>query len=322
MCHRKIDCLKATLLLLMLWLGGCVAIQPFPNYARSGDTVTLAVGPQDGMNRANTQVWFTSDATPSSPMNISSNVRSIFNLFADRGSPVYSPNSDAAVNFGYLHREQWLTIVALDLPPGLPTGPATIQVQTTAPQPHPVEPGITAHYPDVNTTPIRIEILPGTGAPNPLKYKTIYGGTLSGNYASVQPQRQALVKPPAEDPQGLWGTTYGAIELRINLPLADLSGGALTENNIRIAAQDITGFTRSKLQITWSLTGNELKILFISSSGRIKYYEPRFSIVAENADFTATPTILSINYFDVNGNAVNGPATTNYSISLQGVAAN
>jgi hypothetical protein len=317
----RVKHLFSALPILMTMLNGCIAIQPFPNYARSGDTITLAVGPQDGMNKANTQVLFTSDAAPSSPLNISSSVRSIFNLFADRGSPVYSPNSDAVINFGYLHREQWLTIVALDLPQDLPTGPATIQVQTTVQQPHPVEPGVWAEYPDVNTVPIRIEILPGTGAPNPLKYKTIYGGTLSGSYASVQPQRQALVKPPAEDPQGLWGTTYGAIELRISLPLTDLSGGTLTENNIRIATQDITGFTRSKLQTTWSLAGNELKVLFISSSGRIKYYEPRFSIVAENADFTATPTILSVDYFDVNGNAVNGPATTNYSISLQGVVA-
>jgi hypothetical protein len=243
-------------------------------------------------------------------------------LFADRGSPVYSPNSDAAVNFGYLHREQWLTIVALDLPQGLPVGPATIQVQTSVQQPHPVEPGVWAEYPDLNGVSIRMEILPGTGAPNPLKYKTIFGGTLSGSYASVQPQRQALIRPPAEDPQGLWTATYGAMEIRLNLPLADTSSGALTENNIRIAVQDITGFTQSKLQTTWSLAGNELRVLFISSSGKIKYYEPRFSIVAENADFTATPTILSVNYFDVNGNAVSGPATTNYSISLHGAAAN
>jgi len=302
----------------MVMLTACVAIQPFPNYARPGDTITLAVGPQDGMTKANTRVWFTSDVTPSSPIEITSSVRSIFNLYADRGSPVYSPYSDGATNFGYLHREQWLTLIALDLPQGLSTGPATIQVQTTVQQPHPVEPGVFAVYPDVNTVPIRIEILPGTGAPNPLKYKTIFNGTLSGSYASVQPQRQALVKPPAEDPQGLWTTTYGAIEIRINLPLADLTNGTLTENNIRIAAQDVTGFTRSKLQTTWSLAGNELKVLFISSSGKIKYYEPRFAIVAENANFTATPTILSVNYYDVNGTAVSGPATTAYSISVLG----
>jgi hypothetical protein len=306
--------------ILLALLSGCVAIQPFPNYARPGDTITLAVGSQDGMNRQNTQVWFTSDANPANPVEVTSGIRSIFNLYADKGSRVYSPNNNNAdTNFRYLHHEQWQTVIALDLPQALPTGPGTVRIQTTVPQPRPLESGMFGDYPDVNTVSVRIEILPGTGTPNPLDYKTAYGGTLGGNYSDLQAARQALVRPPVEDPQGAWNATYGAIELKINLPLADINSGTLSENNVRVVTQDVTTYTRSKLQMTWSLSGNTLTVLFISASGKIRYYEPRFSIMADAANFTATPAMLSVQYFDVNGNAVNGPGISDYSVNVTGL---
>ncbi len=317
-------CLKhlfMTAPLLMAMLTGCVAIQPFANYARPGDTITLAVGPQDTMSKSNTKVWFTSDANTANPVEITSGIQAIFRLYADKGSRLYSPNNSAAdTNFRYLHHEEWQTIIALNLPQGLLTGPGTIQVQTTAPQPTPLESGNYGAYPDVNTVPIRIEILPGTGLPNPLQYKTTFGGTLNGNLSDLAAARQALVKPPVKDSLSLWTATYGAVELKFNLPLADIATGTLTENNVRVVAQDVTTYTRSKLQMTWSLSGNTLTVLFISANGKIQYYEPRFSIMADSADFTATPTILSVRYFDVNGTAVTGPAVTDYSVSVTGLA--
>lgn len=303
-------------LILVLWLGtlsGCIAVQPFGNYARPGDTITLAVGSQDGMTKANTSVVFVPDSSPSTSIDVSSGIRAIFKLYADKVSRVYSPNnSNAGINFSYLRHENWQTVIALDLPTSLPVGPGTFQVQTTVPQPGGV-------YPDVNTVPIRIEILAGTGAPNPLQYKTIYGGTLSGSYSDLQAARQAQVVPPATDPQNRWTTPYGAVQLQFNLPLTDVNTGTLTENNVRVVVQDITTYTRSKLQMTWSLSGNTLTVLFLSANGGMQYYEPRFSIMADSADFTGTPTILSASYFDVNGNVVAGPAAADYSISVTGL---
>jgi hypothetical protein len=305
----------------MTILNGCVAIQPFPNYARSGDTITLAVGSQDGMTRINTQAWFTSDASPANEIDITQNIRSIFKLYADRTSQMYSPDhGNADINFRYLHHEQWQTVIALDMPQGLPVGPGTVRVETAASQPQPLETGIFGPYPDVNTVSIRVEILPGIGSSNPLQYKTTYGGTLNGSYTDLQPARQALVKPPVEDPQSNWTTTYGAIELKVNLPMADVNTGTLTENNLRVVTQEVSNYTRSKLQTTWSLNGNVLTVLFISANGKIQYYEPRFSVVAQSADFSATPTLLSVSYFDVNGNVAAGPALADYSVSLAGIS--
>lgn len=303
-------------LILILWLGalsGCIAIQPFGNYARPGDTITLAVGSLDGMTKANTKVFFVPDSSPSTSIDVSSGIRAIFKLYADKGSRVYSPNNNnAAINFGYLYHENWQTVIALDLPTSLPVGPGAMKVQTTVPQPG-------GAYPDVNTVPIRMEILAGTGAPNPLQYETVYGGTLSGSYSDLQTARQALVTPPTSDPQSRWTTPYGAVQLQFNLPLADVNTGTLTENNVRVVTQDITTYTRSKQQMTWSLSGNTLTVLFISANGKMQYYEPRFSIMADSADFTGTPTILSVSYFDVNGNVAAGPAPADYSVSVIGL---
>ena len=44
-----------------LFISGCVAMQPFPNIARSGDTVLVAVGSPDGMTKLNTTALYVPD---------------------------------------------------------------------------------------------------------------------------------------------------------------------------------------------------------------------------------------------------------------------
>lgn len=316
---RDMKGLSLAIPFLMAALSGCISVQPFANYARPGDTITLSVGPQDGMTKGNTRVWFTPDSNPGGPIEVTSGVKAIFNLYADKGSFAYSPNNgNADLNFRYLHHEPWLTVIALDLPQGLPVGPGAMQVQTTAAQPRALESGNFGPYPNINTVSARIEILPGTGAPHPLQYRTTYGGTLNGNLTDVATAHQALIKPPVEDPQNQWTATYGAVEMKLTLPLADKNTGLLTEDNLRLVTQDVATYTRSKLQVSWSLNGNQLTVLFLSSAGKIKYYEPRFSVVAESAIYSATPTITSVRYFDMNGNAMSGPAISNYVVAVKG----
>lgn len=308
-------------LLAIAMLSGCTAIQPFPQVVRSGDTISLMVGSQSGMGKGNTQVWFTSDADTANPIDLSGGILAFFDLYADRSSWAYSPNNaDADTNFRYLHHEAWQTAVALDLPLGLPLGPGTIQVQTTVPQPKPLEAGYLDVYPDINTVDIRMEILPGDGTPNPFQYKTTFDGTLSGDLRNLKLMRQALVQPPVEDPGGLWPTTFGAIEVKLSLPMLDADGLPPTEANVRLATQSVSTYTDSRLQTTWSFDGSELTVLFLSATGNIHYYEPRFGAVAEYAYFTEAPvpSVTSARYFDSNGNEVPGPAITDYSVTLRG----
>jgi len=309
------------LLPLVLLLGGCMALQPFPQAARSGDTVTLAVGSFDGMTRVNTQAFFVSDADPLTQVDLTTGIRAVFNLYADRASPSYSTQTAfTGENFKYLHHETWETVIALDLPLGLLTGPGTITFQTTLPTPVALEPTALGNYPDLNTISIPMEILPGTGTASTFDYATTSGGVLSGSLRALRPQRQALVRPPVADTGLVWGSTYGAVEFTIALSMVDNLGGVVDENSIRLVTQDVTTFTKSKAQMTWSYDGAQLKVLFLSAPGKLQYYEPRFSIVAETAEFTSTPVINSVRYYDINGvETTIAPAITDYSVALLGV---
>ena len=135
---------------------GCTALKTFPQAARGGDTIALAVGSPDGMTRANTTATFTSDSD-GIPIDITANIRSIFKLYADKASSIYAKFSTTASIVNTSGHEPWVTIVALDLPTGLSTGPGQIQFNTPA-----AYPTIGSH---INNFPVALEILPGTGTP-------------------------------------------------------------------------------------------------------------------------------------------------------------
>jgi len=316
---RQIKCLFSLIPLLLI-ISGCTALTPFPQAARSGDTVALAIGSQDGiMSKNNTQVFYTPDFPfGSSPIEITSGIRSIFNIYADPTSTAYSKtNTNANLNFKYLHHEPRQTVIALDLP-SLPVGSGIINVTTTVPQPVPLEndPGLGA-YPDLNTINIPFEIIQGNGSPNPFDFATTFGGTLTGSLQQLRPRHQALVRPPVADSAAYWPATFGAIELVMDLPMVD-DGGTVTEDSFRVIMQDVTNYTDSRAQLAWSYDGTNLKVMFISATGKLQFYEPRFAVVGETADFTTVPVISSVNYYDINGNPAVGPLPVDYDIQVFG----
>jgi hypothetical protein len=306
--------------LQLIVLSGCTGVNPFPLAARGGDTITLPVGSQDGMDKSNTTVSFTSDLD-ATPVDLTGNIRAIFNLYADKTSYSYSSttqfNDD---NFRYLHHEPWQTVIALDLPNGLQLGPGKVRVQTTVPQAtNALEPGYTGTYPDLNTVDIGLEILPGTGSPTLFRYKTLFNGTLDSTLSDLEPGRQALVRPPVADPTNQWAATFGAIEFKVAVPMTDVSGTGIIDNtSVRLVTQDVSMFTDSNAHSSWYFDGSELTVMYISNTGQMYYYEPRFSVMAEKAEFNSVPMITSVRYFDVNGNEITGPAISDYSISLIG----
>lgn len=295
------------ILILAGFLGtGCTALNTFPKSARSGETIALAVGSPDGMTRANTTAAFTSDAD-GVPVDITANIRSIFKLYADKASSVYETSSTSQNIIDTSGHEPWVTIVALDLPIGLTTGPGKIQFNTTASYPT-----IGSH---INNFPIGLEILPGTGTPADFVYELGIGGSSTGNLKDLEAQAHALVAPafpsascPCPD--------YGAIEIKINMPTTNDLG--LPGSIFRLLVDDMTLQTQSGRSVSYALTTpDDLTVMLISPSGGLKYYEARFSIVLNTLfTFNGTPTITSIRYFDVNGNETTGPVS-DYVVSLQ-----
>lgn len=310
------------IMFILFFLGGCASLAPFPQAARAGDTIALGLGPVENVRKPNTKIYFESDTDPGNLIDITSGFRTVFNLYADRTSLAYSPNY-GYVNegFKYIHHEPWETVIALDLPLGLPVGPGKITYQTTISQPYDLEPVTTGAYPDLNTITLPLEILPGTGTEGPslFEYALSSGAKLPGDLNALTPQRQAAVIPPVEDTGGSWVSSYGAIEFSIILPMIDNEGGSVTEDSIRLVAQDVSNFTKSKAQMAWAYNGTVLKVMFLSSSGNLRYFEPRFSVIAETADFDGTPTIDSVKYYDVDGNEIfTGPAIGDYTVKVFG----
>jgi hypothetical protein len=301
--------MRRILLLLVVvgFLGtGCTALKTFPQAARGGDTIALAVGSPDGMTRANTTATFTSDSD-GIPIDITANIRSIFKLYADKASSIYAKFSATDSIVDTSGHEPWITVVALDLPTGLTTGPGQIQFNTPA-----AYPTIGSH---INDFPIALEILPGTGAPSDFTYELGVGGQLGGDLATLETQEHAIAGPQFPSPSCPC-PDYGAIEIKIHMP--NSFGTGLTQDWIRVLVDDLTGQTGSGRGVNYGLSlGEDLTVIITSPTGQLKYYEARFSIVAHPAViFNGAPTITSVRYFDVNGNETTGPVS-DYLVSLQ-----
>lgn len=297
--------------ILAMTLSGCIALQTFPQAARGGDTVSLAVGSADGMTRANTTATFVSDSTPNAPINLTPGIRGIFRLYADKASGMFS---DSAISFvvDTSGHEPWVTVMVVDLPQGLPFGAGKVHITTTA-----TFPTIGSKIDDV---PINLEILPGTGVTSNLSYEFGVGSSRNGNLTQLETLPYALVRPVF--PHGTAWPTYGAIELKLHVPTTE--GTALNPPFLRVLVDDMsTSSTSSGLSSVFRHDSNQdLTLMLLSPTGRLRYYEARFSIVplknsTQSIGFTATPVITSVRYFDINGNVVAGPAISDFVIQLR-----
>jgi hypothetical protein len=295
-------------------LYGCIAYSPIPTAARAGDTITVAVGSPDGMTKNNVSVNFQPDAG-GPPVDLTNNVAAIFKLYPDPSSPLIAGNwgnvSTIYDNSGHV---PWLTVVAIDLPPEMPVGTGKINVNTTAVYP--------TNSASVNLIPITFEILPGTGSPHNRWYNIGSSGPswLSADLSTVQPPHQVMVRP--KFPATAEWPTYGAIQLKLRF-----ADGAPPSKGFQFITDDASLFTGSERNVSYSVSGDQLLVMYTSAHGWLSYTEPRFGLVPRPVRSvtqpppvtmpTAPPILLSVDYYDVDGNVVSGPPTTDYVITLE-----
>jgi hypothetical protein len=300
-------------LLAASYLTGCAGLNPFPLAARGGDTISLALGSQDGMTKANTTVTLTDSV--GTVFDLTSNVRALMKLYADPTSGVYyggDTYTTSQLMYNTAHAP-WLTVMALDLPTGIATGAANINVNTTGPQ----KTGIAS--PDINQLSMGIEILTGTGSSNGFGFFWTRNGQYqnTGNLPQLEPQPQYKVLPPDVS----FGTDagYGAAEIKIQLPQSvpqpDSSAMDVVIPNLRL-------MTQSKCQMQWSAQDDMLTVTFTSMNGQLDILETQFSILSTmQTPFVITstlPTIESVTLYDIDGNPVTGPAASDFSVVAQG----
>ena len=168
------------LLLLALYLTGCASMQPLSNYARSGDTVLISLGGTHSnalvsvLKKGNIAVSITDSNSTLHTVKL----RSVFRVYSDptSGYDFRSPN-----NIGYYdsyvapHQGLWMAVVDLidpvtDNPVPLATGSATISISSPDLDNWFDHTGYGWSWTNGNLNSIGIEILAGTGAPNPLNY--------------------------------------------------------------------------------------------------------------------------------------------------------
>ncbi len=297
--------------IIFIALSGCTALNTFPQAARSGDTVALAVGSADGMTRANTTAYFVSNSN-STQYDLTPTIRGIFNLYADKTSSVYNLGSDAVHVVNTSGHEQWITIMALDLPQGLPIGPGSVHITTTA-----TYPTIGSH---INNKPINLEILPGTGTSDNLSYEFGLGASMTGDLTQLEAVPHAQIIPAF--PLSTTWPTYGAIEMKLHVPTS--AGTSLQPPALRVLPDDLSIATWSNLNTIYHHDSNQdLTIMLMSPTGKLQYYESRFAIALRfdpndaSFNFVGTPVISSVNYYDVNGNTVAGPPISDFSVQMR-----
>jgi hypothetical protein len=290
---------------------GCTALMPFPTAARPGETVALAVGSADNLTRDNINSVTFESTNPccTAPLDITSNVDAVFKLYADKTSEVYEapgPGTNQIIRSS-LH-EPWVSIIAINLPeeysPGvpLPTGPATITINTTNDVTYPT---IGYHINErVGNLAIGVEIFPEAD-PNDVQASTFeyefgrYGATQLGDLSLLESRPHALIRSEyTEDPFTL--SNYAAIQMKVDF--TGVTATPITDDNIRVVVDDMDTYSVSNRHIITRVKDETLTVIMTSLSENLKPYEMRFSVVLEGDNsFTATPTIASTEYYDING---------------------
>jgi hypothetical protein len=290
-------------------LSGCTALNTFPQAARAGDTVALAVGSADGMSRANTSASFESDAQLGTFYDLTPNIRGIFRLYADQASSLYGVGSTAGQVISTSGHEPWITIMAVDLPVGLPTGPGKVHITTSAEYPT-----IGSH---INDLPVGLDILPGTGAVSDLAYEFGVGSSQPGDLSLLEALPHAQVIP--DHPQSTGWPTYGAIEMKLHVPTTQ--GVALAPTALRVVADDMNILSSSSVLYSHD-SNQDLTVMFLEPRGKLRHDEPRFSIIPLNnddftIDFSQTPVINSVSYYDIDGKPVAGPLVSEFTVDMR-----
>lgn len=285
----------------VMLVSGCVGLDAFPIAARAGDTITLALGSPEGMNRSDTTVTF--EDSQGGVHDLTANVRGIFKLLPDKASKAWDASSTSTLVSSAKH-EPWLVVMALDLPASLPVGAGTIRITTSADYP-----SVSAH---INDVPIRLEILPGVGMPNPLEYVfgTLPTSTAFGDVQALESRPSVSVQT-----DGSTSSLFGAIEIKLNVETD--KGANLTSSNVRVVTEDLTVVTGSRRNWFWDVyNGQEYTILMLSPVGLLADYEVRFKLVFKQANVIGAPTITSIRYYDADGAEVSGPGINQYAITV------
>ena len=198
---------------------GCSSMQSMSSYARTGDTVTIALGGSEENNalvevlkKEDISITITDSGANTYPVKL----RHLFRVYPDHTSTyIFNTKTETVDDIWDTYVPpllgQWMATVDLVDPvtsalPPLVAGPATISVSSPAQLDQTVFYGTNYDWSNGNLAAITIEILPGTGASNNLNYASQIS---YDPVATLEPLPQLIISPSA-------------------LPAANIAGGSFT----------------------------------------------------------------------------------------------
>ncbi|MHB1950554.1 MAG: hypothetical protein ACYCQK_03675 [Acidiferrobacteraceae bacterium] len=296
-------------------LAGCAGIQTLSNYARTGDTVSMAVGPTAPglfIRQEQATVTLIDSANVSHPVTL----RDLFRVYAD---PTSSYSIRSVKNQGWSnppyeqlstpYEGQWIAVVDLvdpstGSPPALATGSAQL----------------TFSSPVTGTVTSTLTILPGTGALNPMATSPYVQGYRPLD--ALVPMPQVTVTPSTTPSVPLGGGTFTFDYVTANFT----NGSANTtptvvltspDHNIELSSEQ-QALSNGDTQITVSiLNPHGFQTDNSTSSGPAEQMsllrDLKFVIVWDKSLTNITDTnwqnslwLVSGHYFDLNGAPVSG----------------
>jgi len=272
----------------VLLLQGCAAVNTFPTIARAGDTVSLLVGGSEDARKETISITLTDVNSNVWDLQALGKVRSVFSVRPDgRAEGLhYSSYLELVLPWGFGH-EPVQTVLVIDVPDGVASGMATLNVST-------------------NTTDnssgfgepfaINLEIIPGAGSTDDFLFKHVITGDTPTDFSRLEPLPHAKISFVS-------GTAVAAVSLEVDFDESILPADDLNLYVPQSTVRDLASNTFDKTQrmVYWRQDGQQLFVDIISpqgiDSGFLNVY------VLHPRGLTGAPgfSLLNAQVYDVNG---------------------
>jgi hypothetical protein len=290
----------AFLSFFILVIQGCASVNTFPGIARAGDTVTIMVGGSEKANANTVSVTLTDANSISWDIKSLGLIRSVFNVRPDGRSKGlhYSGFLASALPWTEGH-EPVQTLVVLDLPPGLPIGPATFQITTA-------DDNSAALTEPFNVT---MEIVPGTGTADSISRQD-FSGSFPANFKDLEPAPHAKVTFSA---LGGGNMEVGAISLVIDFDEAVVNPGDISvympESFARFGSDP---FGENQRMVSWRQDGQQLFVNIIAPNAIDTTYLLLYLVHPSGLTGTPSFSVVGSTFYDIDGNAISALSNLEY----------
>lgn len=304
--YRKHSALLLASLALLL-LQACTAVNTFPTTARAGDTVAVMAGGSEQARKDTVDVRLTDSNNIEWNLQDLGLVRSLFNLRA--AGTAYGSHYSSWLDMEY----SWLkghepvqTVLVLDIPPAIATGPATLSVNLNADDD---SSGISQPFT------MTMDIVAGNGNSESFYRQNFDSSQKMVDFQDLEPAPYAKISF-GNGATGSGSQVLGAVSMVVDFNQDAVNGDDLNvyvpESNVRGSAISTGKFGGHQRMVSWRRVGSQLHIDVIAPTGIEGRYLQVY--IVHPRGVTANPgfSLTSINTYDVDGNPILFEPTLSY----------